>query len=53
MSVVSAPLWAEVVPAPEHPANIKAPAVISEEHTAAALHKEHAKTTETHEKMKK
>ena len=43
MGVVSAPLWAEVVPAPEHPANITAPAESPEQHTAAAaLHKEHA-----------
>jgi hypothetical protein len=43
MGLASSPLWAEVVPAPEHPANITAPATLSEEHTAAAaLHKEHA-----------
>jgi hypothetical protein len=41
---ISSPLWADVVPAPEqHPANIKAPATSTEDHTAAAkLHKEHA-----------
>lgn len=43
MGAVSAPLWADVTPAPEHPANISTPAATPEEHTAAAaLHKEHA-----------
>lgn len=56
LGFVSTPLWAEaqpaatptttteaIKPAPEHPANIKAPAASPEEHsTAAALHKEHA-----------
>jgi hypothetical protein len=44
IGVIASPVWAEVVPAPEqHPANIKAPAVTTEDHTAAAaLHKEHA-----------
>jgi len=43
MGLVSAPLFAEVTPAPEHPANITAPAKSATEHQeAAALHKQHA-----------
>jgi hypothetical protein len=43
MSVISAPLWAEVTPAPEHPANITAPATTPTEHQQASeLHKQHA-----------
>ena len=43
MGLVSAPLFAEVSPAPEHPANITAPATSAPEHKdAAALHKQHA-----------
>jgi hypothetical protein len=43
MGLVSAPLFAEVTPAPEHPANIMAPATTATEHQeAAALHKPHA-----------
>src|SRR5664280_1567889 len=40
---VSAPLFAEVVPAPEHPANITAPATTPTEHKEASeLEKQHA-----------
>ncbi len=40
LGVVSAPLFAEVSPAPEHPANITAPATSPAEHQEAAeLHK--------------
>ncbi|WP_235202267.1 acid-shock protein [Methylobacter tundripaludum] len=43
LGIASAPLLAEVVPAPEHPANISAPATSPTEHQeAAALHKKHA-----------
>ena len=43
MGVVSTPLLAEVVSAPEHPANITAPATTPAEHKEAAeLHKKHA-----------
>jgi hypothetical protein len=43
MAVVSAPLLAEVLPAPEHPANITAPATTPTEHNEATeLEKQHA-----------
>jgi hypothetical protein len=43
LSIVSAPLFAEVSPAPEHPANITAPAISATEHQEAAeLHKKQA-----------
>jgi len=43
ISVVSEPLFAEVVPAPEHPTNITAPANSASEHQEAAeLHKKQA-----------
>ena len=43
MGLASSPLFAEVSPAPEHPANITAPATSATEHQeAAALHKQHA-----------
>ena len=43
MSVVSAPLLAEISPAPEYPANITAPATSASEHQEAAdLHKKQA-----------
>jgi hypothetical protein len=43
MGAVSAPLFAEVSLAPEHPANITAPTTSAKEHQAAAeLHKKQA-----------
>ena len=49
--VVSAPLFAEVSPAPEHPANITAPATTSAEHKEAAeLHKHHKSVAKEYEK---
>ena len=40
LGIVSSPLFAEVSPAPEHPANITAPATSPAEHQEAAdLHK--------------
>jgi hypothetical protein len=52
--VVSAPLLAEVTPAPEHPANITAPAKTPEEHRYATelelQHAEHHKAMAEHHK---
>jgi hypothetical protein len=43
IGLISSPLLAEIAPAPEHPANITAPATSVIEHQAAAdLHKKHA-----------
>jgi hypothetical protein len=54
MGVVSAPLLAEIVPAPEHPANITAPAKTPEEHRYATelelQHAEHHKAMAAHHK---
>jgi hypothetical protein len=54
MGVVSAPLLAEVSPAPEHPANITAPATTPTEHRYASelelQHAEHHKAMAAHHK---
>ena len=51
---VSAPLLAEVTPAPEHPANITAPATTPAEHNEATVlekqHAEHHKAMAEHHK---
>lgn len=58
IGVISAPLWAEVVPAPEHPANISAPAALAEDHKSAAtvhknLEEHHKAMAEQHKSLAK